>query len=54
MVEDRSTLVQKVIDTEFNPTLDYPAEGTEMVIYGIMNQERVIESFPEITIVRRY
>ena len=54
MVEDRTTLVQKVIDTEFNPTLDYPAEGTEMVVHGIMNQERVIEASPEITIVRRY
>ena len=54
MVEDRTTLVQKVIDTEFNRTLDYPAEGTEMVIHGIMNQEWVIEASPRIAIVRRY
>ena len=54
MVEDRTTLVQKVINTEFNPTLDYPAEGTEMVIHGIMNQEWVIEASPETTIIKRY
>ena len=44
MLEDRSSLVQQVIDAEFDTTLDDPSQGAIVVIYGVVNKERVVET----------
>jgi hypothetical protein len=42
MRKDRSSSVEKPICSELDPWLDDPAEGAEMVICDIGDQERVV------------
>ena len=44
MLEHRSSLVQQVVDAEFDTTLDDPSQGAIVVIYGVVNKERVVET----------
>ena len=44
MLEDRSSLVQQVVDAEFDTTLDDPSQGAIVMIYGVVNEERVVEA----------
>jgi hypothetical protein len=39
----RTSLVQEIIHTEFEPAFDYPAKRPVVVIYDVVDEERVVE-----------
>ena len=43
MVENRATLVQKVVNTELDASLDNPSKRTIMMIDYVVNKERIVK-----------
>lgn len=42
--EDRTSLVQQIVNTELDASLDDPSKRTVMMIGDVVDQERIIES----------
>lgn len=44
MLEDRTSLVQQVVNAEFDTTFDYPAERAIMMVDDIVHEEWIVEA----------
>ena len=42
MGEDRPSLVEEIIDSEFDTVADNPAEGSEVVVDNVVKEEWVV------------
>lgn len=43
-MEHGAFLVEQVVDTEFDPSLDNPSQGPIVVVNGVVDEERVVWS----------
>jgi hypothetical protein len=42
-MKNRSSFIQEVIHAEFDTTFYYPSEGTIVVIYDVVDEERIVQ-----------